>query len=159
MTSKFYPNIELPHIQSVVTSVKLAKSDTDWLSESPYGGQIQELIQELADLLPIRVEEGAEGGDAKSISIDLVYETQKLYLDLTNTPIGTGKDALAYYRTVSVVLGRLLELTAKAEEISQYKAFKERVYSTFESILTPDQITDAMAYLRGERATLPTENE
>ena len=153
MSSKFYPNIELIHIQSVVTAVKLSKSDPDWLSESPYGGQIVELIQELSGIMPELQEEGEEGAE----DLDLVYETYKLYRDLNNTPKGTGKDAMAYYKTVSVVLGRLLDLTAKAEEISQYKKFKERVFTMFEHVLTPDQITDAVAYLKNDRADLPEE--
>ena len=98
-----------------------------------------------------------EGDEAVEGNLDLVYETYKLYRDLSNTPTGDGKDAMAYYRTVSVVLGRLLELTAKAEEISQYREFKERVFAMFEQVLTPDQITDAAAYLRGDRSTLPEE--
>ena len=156
MTSKFYPTIELPHIQAVVTSVKLAKTDPDWLSESPYGGQVVELIRELADLLPDLPQ--GENDDVVR-DLDLVYETYKLYRDLGNTPKGEGKDALAYYKTVSVVLGRLLDLTAKAEEISQYKQFKERVFTMFEHVLTPDQITDATAYLRGDQLNLPEESK
>ena len=155
MTSKFYPTIELQHIQNVVTSVKLAKSDPDWLPQSTYSDEIVEMIQELAGLM-VDVPEGAE---AEEGDLDLVHETYKLYRDLSNTPKGDGKDALAYYRTVSVVLGRLLELTAKAEEISQYRVFKERVFSMFEHVMTPDQITDGVAYLKGDRSTLPEESK
>ena len=156
MSSKFYPIIELQHIQSVVTSVKLAKSDPEWLSQSSYSGQIVEMIQELAGMMG---HSDPEGEEDEAGALDLVYETYKLYRDLSNTPTGDGKDALAYYRTVSVVLGRLLELTAKAEEISQYREFKERVLSMFEHTLTPDQITDAVAYLKGDRSTLPEESK
>ena len=155
MSSKFYPNIELIHIQSIVTAVKLSKSDSEWLPESSYGGQIVELIQELAGIVPEVQEEGEDG----AADLDLVYETYKLYRDLNNTPKGTGKDAMAYYKTVSVVLGRLLDLTAKAEEISQYKKFKERVFMMFEHVMTPDQITDGVAYLKGDRTDLPEETK
>ena len=155
VSKKFYPTIELINIQAVVTSVKLAKSDPEWLPESEYSSQVVEMIQELAGLMPdTPIGEGAVEGD-----LDLVYETLKLYRDLSNTPKGDGKDALAYYKTVSIVLGRLLDLTAKAEEISQYRSFKERIFAMFEEVLTPDQITDGMAYVRGDVTTLPGESK
>lgn len=145
--TKFYPNIELVAIQSVVTALKLMQTDHEWLEEAPYPGEVVRLLTELSGTNPSM--------DKDPSDIDLLFETQKLYRDLNNTPRGSGAEAMAYFRTASVVLGRLLDLTAKAEEIKQYKEFKERVYALFENVLNPDQITDAMEFLRGSRLEVP----
>ena len=125
-----------------MTAVRLLQQDPEWADEAPYGTQLLNHIQELAGNVVPQEDQG---------EVDLLTEITKLYRGLLNTPKGTGSEAMAYYKTTTSVLKQLTELTAKAEEVAQYKEFKSKVFALFEHVLTPDQITDGIEFLKGAR--------
>ena len=130
------------------------QDDPLWLErpDCPYDAPLRESLEAMwLSVRPRKVEvapsavERAEGTDKWSA---LAEDAENLFADLMamkGTLDGDDvKEQLAFYKTVTSVMDKLITLSERASNLKQVGDFQARVVAVFDAVLTPEQRTTAM---------------
>lgn len=132
----YYPPLSEETIWSLGILKEQLDSNPDYLSspDCPYGETVVGL---LGDRMAIEVE---EVGD-----VDLEEEAKALFKSLKESSLEMGKgettEKMAYFRTATSLMEKLISFQERAHNIKQVGTFYRTVMVVLEEFLTPDQIT------------------
>jgi hypothetical protein len=175
---RFYPDIEalgVDVLMPVRVAIEQMCDDPLWLErpECPYGTDVSEALRALMTVVRKRFREaaGGAGGGGAGVSPraprtangnkweELQAEAAALYEELAvfkrdADAMGDGgmdvKEKLAYFRTATQLLDKLVALGERAANLRRVSDFQERVLRVFDVVLTPAQRTQAQGILAGE---------
>ena len=135
--------------------------DPLWLDrpQCPYDEETAEVLRALWIEVRGRREKKAEPRERKPLGegaskwAELASEAEELFQELRefrdSVPIEDTKDRLAYYRTATVLLDKMVALGERSLNLRNVSEFQERVVSVFDQVMTPEQRTRATEMLAG----------
>jgi len=157
----FYPELDQKTIKNLEVVRQLMLEHPSYWLTSPYPQEIERLCTEwfkgrrataAAASLPEYDDEDDLDAGASGDWEFLYSESRKLYRDLQAA--GTGmdpNDKMAYFRTSTSLLEKLLGMQERANNLKQISDFYHLVMDIMEGVLSPTQRTEVMERL--EQAT------
>jgi hypothetical protein len=160
MSNHYYPSISSMDVLTMRSVLTQLQDDPLWLErpDCPYEGPILEGLAALWDQVrPQRAaavaapREVVEGADKwTSLSADAATLFEELMALKTTISEEDVKEQLAFYKTATSLMEKLIALGERAANLKQISDFQARVISVFDNVLTPDQRTSAMKLLSAE---------
>jgi hypothetical protein len=163
MSDYHYPELTEHAQWAFKTVVTLARENSDYLKspDCPYDDALKKLIQD-SIWMRLDTSEDTEGGE-KSIPISedeidstLAEDLYAVFQELKNYGKTIGKsdqaEKMAYFRTATSLLERLVTARERAMGVKQVKDFQDTVLTVMEDTLSPAQRTEVMDRLRGALA-------
>jgi tRNA C32,U32 (ribose-2'-O)-methylase TrmJ len=163
MSEYHYPDIT-DHAQwAFKTVVTLAREDSNYLKspDCPYDDQLKKLIQDSIWMRLDTSENKQENTESSPISEDeidntLAEDLYGVFQELKDYGKTIGKsdqtERMAYFRTATSLLERLVTARERALGVKQIKGFQDTVLAIMEDSMTPDQRTEVMDRLRSALA-------
>ena len=146
-SDRFFPPLSPEAAQTVVTILKLVAGDAGYLLDEacPYPGDLKVAMRAVALVKADEVVEGMDKWDR------LEHEAQQLFNSLKKTKInetGDMSDQMAYYRTMTSLLEKLVSLQERAAGLKQMSEFQNAIIQFLDELCTPDQRTNLMERLK-----------
>lgn len=156
----YYPEIDGTTVLPVRLALNQMIDDPLWLDrpQCPYDEETTEVLRALwLEVRGVR-EKAAQPraerkplGEGASKWAELASEAEGLFQELRDfrdgIPIEDTKDRLAYYRTATVLLDKMVALGERSLNLRNVSEFQEKVVSVFDQIMTPEQRTRATEML------------
>lgn len=164
MSERHYPEITDHAAWALKTILTLASEDVMYLRDPdcPYDAQIKNIFDRA--IAHQRLVERAEGEDKQEekppappvseeeIDATLASDLHSVFVELKDygkrIAVGDQTEKMAYFRTATSLLERLVNARERALGVKQIKDFQDTVLNIMEEVLTPDQRTDVMDRLR-----------
>lgn len=160
---RYYPDIEalgpnfLLPLQAVCEQMA---NDPLWLErrDCPYGDETKAKLRACLSTPkgprePLPDEpllEGEGKWDALTREAEMLYrDLSRLKAEMAGTET---KDQLAFYRTATILLEKLVALGERSANLRQISEYQSRVLKVFDAVLDPEQRTRATTLLKGEAA-------
>lgn len=149
----FYPPIDEPTVKKLEVIRQLMADHPGYFLEAPYSGETERMLKSWfgssKKSLP-------SAGDI-SIQDDtdpwkmLYQETQTIFRNLKDVKfdaVGETSEKMAYFRTATSLLDKLVSLQERALGLKEIGEFQKAVLEAMESALNPDQRTKVMLQLK-----------
>ena len=155
MNNSYYPELDVGNLLPLKVVFGSMANDPLWLerAECPYDVDQVEALREMWLAFRVRGEKVArepveETGDKWG---DLEAELNQLYHDLRTysgtVEEGDAKEKMAYFRTATSLLDKMVGLSERAHNVKSVSDFQARVIAVFDEILSGEQRTRAMEML------------
>lgn len=152
-TDNFYPPIDVKTIRNINLIKKIIVTNPSYFLESPYGGEIENFFKETCPKSLVALEDAPADISPFTTSLNkwdnLVAETAQALVGLKQVKLSTGDsgEQIAYYRTLTSLLEKLVSLQERALGLKQVSEFHSAVLGIMDKVLTPDQRTSVMEKL------------
>lgn len=138
-----YPPLDMDHLEILLLQLQ-ERGNAYLLSEDcPYPSRVVDLLMERT----VDVEEG-EGEE-----LDLEKESSRILTELKDAKVALGagehSEAMAYFRTSTAILEKLISMKERANNVRQIGVFYGIVMDAMEEFLDPTQITELRERLKG----------
>lgn len=137
MTDRYFPEVPEGQVQLLL---QLAAQDPGYLDDEdcPYS---DEMIEAIRGARPV----ASEIEDVDPESVDLEAESLRLFLELRehkdNLTIDDHAEKMAYFRTSTSLLEKLVTLRERAQNVKAVSVFMSTVMNAMDEFLEPGQIT------------------
>jgi len=143
----FYPNLDAPTVKNLLVVKQLVDEHPSYFLESPYPQALE------ADLLrlfkytrhTVTMPRDVQTEEDLDVETELVTLFRNLKLAKPNATDG---DQMAYYRTATALMERLLNLQDKAKNIKTMGEHHDLVLRFMEEICSPTQVEEFMSRLK-----------
>lgn len=148
----YYPSFDPTVFQTLSIVARLAAEDPDYLPNSPYPPDFQQLMARLSAPNPASqsLHDFTDRLDSESVNIE--KEAEKLYLDLkafaSTVSAMDVSEKVATFRVAAGLMEKLITFRERASAVAQYEAFKAMVLDAIDRYLTPQQKSLVMADLK-----------
>lgn len=148
--SFFYPELDTSTLKNVEIVRQLVQKHPSYFLESPYGSEAETLLTKWFK----RARSDTDGGVEAERSFDgLIAELEFIFSDLkTARPPDSSEEKIAYIKTSTLVLERIVGLQERAFNVKQVSDFQRAVMQIMDEVMTPTQrtvIMDKMAAFAG----------
>lgn len=145
MPSFFYPEIDAKTVKNLLILRQLVSDHPAYFLDSPYPvsmeTDIQALLKYTQRATVMATEEDAE--------IDMEVELKTLFRDLKKVkPADNDPDQMAYYRTSTALMERLLSLQSTAKNIKTMGEHHATVLNFIEEVCSPTQLEEFLKRLK-----------
>ena len=161
---RYYPDIESLGVDFLLPMrvvVEQMVADPLWLErpDCPYADETKDTLRNLEIMWRMRAakpakKERVEEDPDKTADQrweELATEAHSLYRDLSeirdNLDEAETKDKLAFFRTATMLLDKLVALGERASNLKNISAYQARVLQVFDAVLSPEQRTQAQRIL------------
>lgn len=159
MTSSFFhPPLELATLRSLEIVRQLMIEHPAYFLDSPYAGETERLIRGWFDAKAVKARhmeqlaDAEEGDNPATLEDDkwlyIYNETSALYRSLKVAKHGDEEDQMAYFRTATALLEKMISMQERALGLKQVSEFNATVMTIMESILSPTQRNEVMDQLK-----------
>jgi hypothetical protein len=144
----YYPPLDTKTIKSLPIVRELAAEHASYFLSAPYPMEVQTILQDLFKKKEVIAEERPENDDRDNWEF-LYEESKHLYLSLKGASAGNleTSDKMAYFRTATALLEKLLSMQERSNNLKQVSDFYALVLEIMESELSGDQRTRVMQRL------------
>lgn len=146
MQAAYYPPLTAPQQQAFDIILRLAKENPDYLDDSPYTPEFQQLVRSLLNTNPTPGTRSAADFTALADNggeLSIEVESENLYRQVKNFSSTISHadvaEKAAMFRVSTQLLERLLVAKEKSVNIAHYEQFKMLVLDTVDRFLTPQQ--------------------
>jgi len=141
----FYPPLDPATVKSLLVVRQLVEEHASYFLESPYPQTVEQ------DLLTLfkKTQKAMVVQEVSQEEIDMELELKGLYTSLKNAkPGATDSDQMAYFRTATALMERLLGLQEKARNMKAMGEHHAMVLNFLEEVCSPTQIEEFLARLK-----------
>lgn len=147
MADFFYPNIDAATVKNLLIVRQLVEEHPSYFLESPYPQDLEadllKLFKYTRHTVTAPREDPAQDGNL-DVETELVTLFRNLKLAKPNANDG---DQMAYYRTATALMERLLNLQDKAKNLKTMGEHHDMVLRFMEEICSPTQVQEFMSRL------------
>lgn len=155
MNAGFFPAIEGGSVLAVRAAIVQLRRFPGWLdiADCPYDEATKVALRDLNRALPASsVEVPEDPADTQDNWLTLERDTRTLLAELQGfareIPAADAKERMAYFRTATSLMEKLVELAERSLNLKQMSDFQRAVLAVFDQILDPQQRTAAMRLMK-----------
>jgi hypothetical protein len=163
MSERHYPYIDALVGWALHTAVTLTIEDREYLTdpECPYDPKTKQFVNEVVSFRqgwqvmaekPTEEKQPSTPVSEDEIDSTLASDLHSVFRELKDYGKGIAAsdqtERMAYFRTATSLLERLVNARERALGVKQIKDFQDTVLTIMEEVLSPDQRTDVMDRLR-----------
>lgn len=159
MSDLFYPELNLSTLKNIQIVRQLMLEHPHYFMESPYSGEVENFFNTIFPAKDKKPSEKLSDFEIAADTLDLegpnkwsnlAKEAAKLYtgLKLVKHDTESPNEQLAYFKTATSLLEKLVGLEERAMGLKKVHEFHSVVMGIMEEILTPTQRTDVMEKLQ-----------
>lgn len=147
MADFFYPNLDAPTVKNLLVVKQLVDEHPSYFLESPYPQALEADLLRLFKYTRHTVTEPRH--NVNDEELDVESELIVLFRSLKQAkPNATDGDQMAYYRTATALMERLLNLQDKAKNMKTMGEHHDMVLQFMSEICSPTQIEEFMTRLK-----------
>lgn len=150
--SFFYPTLDAKTMKNLAVVQQLSIEHPSYWLTSPYSGDIQNICLKL--FKPQKVvheyEDNSDANDGTDNWEFLFNESKTLFKGLKAAKLDndTASEKMAYFRTATSLLDKLLSIQERSNNLKQVSEFYSIVMSIMDETLSPAQRTEVMTQLQ-----------
>lgn len=147
MAEFFYPPLDAPTVKNLLIVKQLVDEHPSYFLESPYPQTLEADLLRLFKYTRHTVTEPR--ANVSDEELDVESELVTLFRSLkVAKPAATDADQMAYYRTATALMERLLNLQDKAKNMKTMGEHHDMVLRFMEEICSPTQVEEFMSRLK-----------
>jgi hypothetical protein len=143
----FYPTLDAPTVKNLLIVKQLVDEHPSYFLESPYPQALEADLLKLFKYTRHTVTQPRDTVDDEDLDVET--ELVNLFRNLkVAKPAANDPDQMAYYRTATALMERLLNLQDKAKNIKTMGEHHNMVLRFMEEICSPTQVEEFLSRLK-----------